>query len=562
MSIRNKLLLGFTSVLVFTTVGFLVLYYSLQTIGDSYKNLAEKEVVKLNLAQDIRFEDLMLADAIKGIIIDPQSETQLKLYNEYAEKINNDITSVRKLIKDERAVKIFKEIDDNNQQLIDLESQMMELAGTDREKTLEIHNGDYQEVREIFSRNLEDFEKIQEEIMETEVQDGMQVIEQRSTISIIVIFLSIILSIVISLMISRMITKPLHTVVNRLVELSSNEGDLTARLFINSKDEFGKLSNAFNTMIGNIQQIIKHVQKTTSEVAASSEELYSSSEQNSEATNQITMSIQEIAAGADKQVVSTQESLTALSEITMGIQKVANSSQSVEESTRGTSEKAENGNLVITKTLNQMETIHSTVADAGAKVQELGELSNQVGQIVGVITAIADQTNLLALNAAIEAARAGESGKGFAVVADEVRKLAEQSKDSAAKITTLISSIQLNTSLAVESTNKGINEVNEGIHVVNEASLAFHAILHSIREVANQIQEVAASSQQMTAGAEQVTNIIDELSNISKEASNSSQMVAAASEQQLASMEEIAASAENLSKMSSDLEEVVGKFKV
>jgi methyl-accepting chemotaxis protein len=110
----------------------------------------------------------------------------------------------------------------------------------------------------------------------------------------------------------------------------------------------------------------------------------------------------------------------------------------------------------------------------------------EIGNIVGIITSIASQTNLLALNASIEAARAGEHGRGFAVVADEVRKLAEQSRESAEQITTLVVSTQQDTNHAIQSMESVLDYVQEGNEAVNGASgLLFFDISKMIREVAN-----------------------------------------------------------------------------
>jgi methyl-accepting chemotaxis protein len=209
-----------------------------------------------------------------------------------------------------------------------------------------------------------------------------------------------------------------------------------------------------------------------------------------------------------------------------------------------------------------MSSISNTVNDLAKVIKGLGDRSQEIGQIVEVITGIAQQTNLLALNAAIEAARAGEHGRGFAVVADEVRKLAEQSAESAQQITNLIGTIQADTSTAVNVMDSTIQEVSSGIGVVNTAGEAFNRIENLINTVAKQIQEVSAASQQMSVGAMQVVKAIDEISDVSEKTAAGTQNVSAAAQEQLASMEEISASSSSLSKMATELQTLVSRFKV
>lgn len=535
---------------------------SLQYVGSAYQNLSKEGIHKLTLAQDIQYEDLILADAIRGLIIEPGNQVELERYNKYAEIITEHIEEAKSIVTSERSVEIFKELDEYNQALIDLETQMMDLAGKDQKQTLAIYNGEYQKIRDIFTRNLEEFKQIQVQENNEIVQKDLKVIKSRSMLSVVAIVVSVLIGISVAFMISSQIMKPLLFVKTKLLELSHNEGDLTMRLNINSKDEFGQLADAFNKMLENIQQLIQKVKFTTSEVAASSEQLSASAQQNVSTTNEMTTSIQEIALNVDRQFKGTEEGLVAIHEITQGIQRIADSSSHIVDFTDETMQQAELGNQSVNKTIQQMNTIQQVVNTAGEKVRELGQISEEVGSIVEVITGIADQTNLLALNASIEAARAGEAGKGFAVVADEVKKLAEQSKASATMISQLILTIQTNTENAVDSTNLGIKEVENGLQVVNEVSTAFNRIVEAIRSVSEQIQEVSASSQQISAGTEQMNASLTELSHFSQKSTANAQVVARTAQEQLIVNEEISTSVEVLAKMASELEHLVERFKV
>lgn len=562
MSIKKKLILSFVMVLLVAIIAFSFTFFSLQTIGKSYNHLAENEVKKLALAHEIQYHDLLLSDAVKNILIDPSNMEAFDLYNKEADELEDFIKEVRTLIVNERAVEIFNELDQYNRDLVDLETQIISLARSNHERAVELYGAEYSEIRGAFSSLLEEFKLLQTRLISDKTMEDNQLINQRSVLGVVAMTISIIVGIVIALFISRNITLPLQKVVRKLDELSENEGDLTARLEITSKDEIGLLAQSFNKMIGNIQAIIKQVQTNTVELASSSEQLFASSEQNSQATNQVTVSIQEIAVGTERQVQGTESSSRAVEEIAVEIQRVAASSATVSESSILTTQNAIKGNESITQSIEQMNHIQTSVKTAESKVEELGTLSNQIGQILDVITGIADQTNLLALNAAIEAARAGEHGKGFAVVADEVRKLAEESKTSASEITKLIQEIQSHTTHAVSFMNKGTEEVALGMNMVNHAGQAFATILESVQQVTEQIQDVSAASQQISAGTEQVASSIVELSEIAKEAASSSHNVAASSEEQLASIEEISSSAGNLSTLAEELQSLVGKFKV
>src|SRR5690606_25171003 len=141
---------------------------------------------------------------------------------------------------------------------------------------------------------------------------------------------------------------------------------------------------------------------------------------------------------------------------------------------------------------------------AASVVEELGDQTENIHQIVGIIREIADNTNLLALNAAVEAANAGEHGRGFAVVANEVRKLARQSAASAEQIAQLLHQIQDNTRNAILAMRKGSHVVKSGTLAMANAGVAFEKILSAAESVSEQIQEISAASEELSAGSEKV----------------------------------------------------------
>jgi methyl-accepting chemotaxis protein len=561
MSIKSKLLMGFGAVLFICFIAFGSIYYSLKVVGDSYKNLVEYDVHKLNLANEIQFLDLASTDSMKGLIIDPTNSKEKQRHEDTVVKIKERIEEVKPLLNDERTIQIFNELDSYSQQLTDLESIMIELAKTDQEKTMKIFNNHYTEVRKIFSNNLEEFKQIQLKIISSKTHQDSKLIENRLLFGLIAIFITLIIGMIIAITIARKTTKPINEVVRKLEELSSNEGDLTARLTVASKDEVGQLAAAFNKMIESIQHLVENVKSMTMEVVSSSEKLSASAEQSANATNQITLSIQEIASGTEQQVRQAENSTIATQAMTNSIQFIAESSTAVYDSSIAASKVAEEGNKAVLKSIEQINSIQRTVNVASTKVKELHSLSTNIGQFLGVITNIAEQTNLLALNAAIEAARAGAVGKGFAVVADEVRNLAEESKQSATEITHLIKRIQANISEAVDYMDQGENEVRSGIILVNEAGNAFERIYGSVQQVTRQIQEVSSASIELANGTEEIAASIYHLATISKESSTASQNVAASSEEQLSSIEEIASSAEYLSHRAEQLQKLVSRLK-
>ena len=236
--------------------------------------------------------------------------------------------------------------------------------------------------------------------------------------------------------------------------------------------------------------------------------------------------------------------------------------QNVKEQVLKTSDVVIEGNIAVQKAVGQMNAIQYTVTDIAKIVNELGDESKKINQIIGIITNIASQTNLLSLNASIEAARAGEAGKGFSVVASEVSKLAEQTAMSGKQVSEVISAILGKTEKTIKVVAESEQQVKDGIEAVYAAGASFNVIESSINEFRTTIEEVSKASKHMSQGADKLVINFETIEEISKSAAEGTQSVSAFTEEQLATMEGVTNSATSLSKMSEHLLNLISTFKL
>lgn len=370
----------------------------------------------------------------------------------------------------------------------------------------------------------------------------------------------ILLVIAAAFVISRSIVRPLGRMVAGIRAVA--DGDLTQSLPVDSRDEIGQVSEAFNSMAVQLKDLIKQIIANAGRLTTSCEELTASAEQSTQAANQIATSIGDVAKGAEEQLVAANESAAVVEQISASIQQVAANASEVAGQSSQAADKAQAGGKSVEKAIEQMTNIEKTVNTSAEVVTKLGEQSKEIGQIVDTISGIAGQTNLLALNAAIEAARAGEQGRGFAVVAEEVRKLAEQSQEAAKQIAAMIGEIQEDTDKAVVAMNNGTHEAKLGAEVINETGRAFQEIAALVTGVSEQVKEISASIQQMAGGSQQIVGSIQKIDGLNKKATDEAQMVSAATEEQLASMEGIASSSQALTQMAQELQAAVNRFRI
>lgn len=360
---------------------------------------------------------------------------------------------------------------------------------------------------------------------------------------------------------AKQITSVVVRLKNHAVELS--QGNLAvADLEVTSNDEFGDLTNSFNTMKAHLHDLIKQMSNVSEQVAAASEELTAGAHQSAEASTNVAETITKIAEGMQKQNNSIDEAKKEVDAVFTEMQAMTDNTKLIADTSNDTAIAAKTGEQLMNNAMQKMDHIESSVMSSADTVRILGENSKEIGAIVETIVAIADQTNLLALNAAIEAARAGEAGKGFAVVAEEVRKLAAESQTSAEKIKEKISSIQVDTNQAVIAMQEGTVEVQAGTEAINEVGRQFKDIMQKVSDIKTQIDAFHAASSRITNGAERIVGAVDSIDEVSRETASHTETISAAAEEQSASSTEIASSSDSLAKMASELQNATNKFKL
>jgi methyl-accepting chemotaxis protein len=307
------------------------------------------------------------------------------------------------------------------------------------------------------------------------------------------------------LLINKIIVGPIRKVALAMIDIAEGEGDLTARIDYDSKDEVGQLAYGFNTFAQKINNTIAMVASSATEVASASTQIAAVSDQ--------------MAGGLKQQSSQIHLISSAIEEMNASILEVARKSDEASVQAKSSGDIAEEGGLIVRQTVDGMLNIEHTVSESAKAVNELGKRGEQIGQIIKVINDIADQTNLLALNAAIEAARAGEHGRGFAVVADEVRKLADRTTKATYEVAQSITAIQAETKQAVERMSSGTHQVSQGAENASKAGESLRQIVESAHMVAERIQSIAAAVEQQSTASTQVASNIEAISNVTTQSS-------------------------------------------
>mgnify|MGYP002746271682 FL=1 len=394
-------------------------------------------------------------------------------------------------------------------------------------------------------------------ISESETQTIVNSIRNRTMLLSII---GIIIGVAIALITARSISKELKKINTAMGKMA--DGDLTHRIEVKRKDEFGQVEKNYNDMADQISGLIKGVEEKSGVLITASKKISQVSESTTETVNQVSEAIQSVSIGASGQAESTQKATSEVELLASKLHETKAYVSDINDMSVETKTLSDKGITIVDDLIEKGEKSKDNSRFSKNVVNEMIESIEKINFISDAITEITEQTNLLSLNASIEAARAGESGRGFAVVADEIRKLAEQSQASTDEIKQIVKEISAKSVVAEKTMDESVDIIDEQNKSINAAKELFGHISDAVNALKEGLDNIASLNEQMDASRENVVKSMEDVASVSTETAAASEEVSASAEEVNATMHTLNQFTVELDDIASHLTEAIDKFEL
>lgn len=336
--------------------------------------------------------------------------------------------------------------------------------------------------------------------------------------------------------------KPVRKLKDATHQISN--GNLNINL--NTKKEVDQLTSYFNRVVSCFNEVMNKIKEITDSILKYSSYLKKSSTDSVESFDAIFLSLQDIARGYEEQAYESEKTSYVAKKLGSEIELAVNRSSEVEQITNITKDLSVKSKDIVDVMINNAEETKKITSVFLENTINLNENTKQIRDINSIITTITKKINLLSLNASIEAARFGNEGQGFALIAKDMRNLANQSKDSAKLVESILDSIQIETKLSLETSNMAHKIVDEHMSSVYSVQDLFQEISCSMDSIISKIAEMNTSIKKIDDFKLETINSITSIAAVTQESAATSQEICATSEDQKNAATEIKEFAEKL----------------
>lgn len=417
---------------------------------------------------------------------------------------------------------------------VEMQDTVIKTAQTDNKKAQEMLLNEYQPLVEEAVNTLIQISAVAEQNAEDDYLNTVSMQDMLEALLLGMAGVALVITLVLSTYLTSAITRPLRELEKSAEKIVGGNFDFS--ITYTSKDELGKLAEAFRNMTVILESVISDASRLLSEMAdgnfdvrTKAEDHYVGSFQSllgsirklnrglSSTLGQINASADQVAAGSGQVSDGAQALSQGATEQASAVEELASTIAGISSQVKDTAENAAVARKQSNTAEDEVETCNKQMQEMITAMEEITRTSNQIGNIIKTIESIAFQTNILALNASVEASRAGTAGKGFAVVADEVRSLAGKSTEASKDTAELIES--------------SIKAVNRGTEIANSTAKSLVKVVEGVRTVSTKVDMIAAAAEEQAGAVEQVTVGVDQISSVVQTNSATAQESAAASEE-------------------------------
>lgn len=565
LNMSKKLIPAFITIALFIALVGTVGIKSMQTLSKNAKSMYEQNLTSIQKLNKIKQDTLEIKYDISEISNlenkDNQNANLEKEIFTYAAETDAILGDYEKNFLTEDEKDSFEKLNNDLNEFRNIYSDVIKLADVNDFEVSRTKLAQITIVQTDLFKDFDDLIRANNDKAFNAYSQSENTFNSSLFFSISIIVLGLVLAIATGLLISTSISKQLRKLLN-LAE-AIGEGDFTQKIELDNKDEIGRVSQALNKAVENIQELIIQIASSAEMMDLSSGDLSATTEEISSMMHSSSEATEMIAQGAQDLSATTEELHASMDEITVNTSNLADKAEESRISGDEINTRAIEIKEKAAENIKQNNAIYEEKRLNIIKAIEDGKVVEDVKLMAESIGSIAEQTNLLALNAAIEAARAGEHGKGFAVVAEEVKTLAEQSSEAVIQIQSMVTQVR-NAFNALSSSGQDIldymaNNVKPSYTLLLNTGIQYEKDANFVSSIAT---DIATAAKQMSETVSQVNQVFEGISELAEESAASSEEVLASINEVTKASAQAADSTQTQAELAQGLTQLVRKFKI